>query len=377
MPRTTWISRRNRIRSVLETLDERIVPAAIVDLTSRGAEHSANGALFRQCDPQPTGTGVIRSFLRIQGRGVERGHNTDARPLCLDENNSPQFTRSITLSQVPVVYVNGTAYREFLLDINQRSSSSLLSLDELRIYVGGAANLNGYDATTTTLAGLSPAYDLDANGDVTVKMDYRLNSGSGAGDVTILIPNSAFSGQPDSAFVYLYSLFGATWGANGGFEEWAVREGTASAPLPSPPPAIELSSLSGYVYFDGDKSYDRTADDTGIAGVEILLQGTDDLGQPVSRTVMSDASGFYKFTDLRPGTYSIIEMYEPAGASPDAYYFVDGVNTVGSLGGTNVEYDWVTSPVTPDAITGIIVGAGVQGVNYNFGEWSEGLIKLR
>jgi SdrD B-like domain len=219
-------------------------------------------------------------------------------------------------------------------------------------------------------------YDLDAGGDVTVKMDYRLNPGSGGGDVVVLIPESAFAGQTDSAFVYLYSQFGATWAANAGFEEWAVRMGTGGASTPPPPPP-QLSSLSGYVYFDGDKSYDRTADDSGIAGIVILLQGTDDLGQLVSRTLTTDANGYYEFTDLRPGTYSIIESVEPPGAAPDAYYFADGVNTVGSLGGTNNEFDGLTSPVTPDAITGIVVGAGVQGTNYNFGEWSEGLIKLR
>jgi hypothetical protein len=195
--------------------------------------------------------------------------------------------------------------------------------------------------------------------------------------VRVLIPNSAFAGQPDSAFVYLYSQFGATWGANGGFEEWAVREGTGTSPPPPTPSPPPLSSLSGYVYFDGDKSYDRTVDDLGIAGIQIVLQGIDDLGQVVSRTVTTDANGFYEFTELRSGTYSIIESSEPAGAAPDGYYYVDGVNTTGSLGGSTIEYDGMTSPATSDAINGIVVGSGVQGTNYNFGEWSEGLIKMR
>src|SRR5207244_8692005 len=108
--------------------------------------------------------------------------------------------------------------------------------------------LTGYSASDKTLAGLAPVFDLDSSGDVTVKMDYRLNPGSGGGDVTVLIPDAAFAGRSVTDHVYLYSQFGGTWRANAGFEEWAVRKGPAVAP----PPA--LAGLSGYVYFDGDKS---------------------------------------------------------------------------------------------------------------------------
>src|SRR5262245_21599094 len=211
-------SRSNRARLELQALDSREVPAALVDLTFRGAEGTANGAIFDQSDAHPTGSGVIHSFLRVQATGMEQGYNTDARPLQLDENKSPTFTRSLPIGQVPVVTINNVNYREFLLDINQKSSSSLLSLDELRLYVGSAGNLTGYNAATKMLAGLPAVYDMDGAGDVTVKMDYRLNPGSGGGDVTVLIPDAAFAGASANSFVYLYSKFGVTWGANSGFE---------------------------------------------------------------------------------------------------------------------------------------------------------------
>src|SRR3712207_8520873 len=54
--------------------------------------------------------------------------------LSFDENNSPNFTRSIRLSEVPQVTLDGRVYLEFLLDVNQSASQSLLSLDELRLY---------------------------------------------------------------------------------------------------------------------------------------------------------------------------------------------------------------------------------------------------
>src|SRR4051812_2312785 len=110
-------------RPQIEHLEDRSVPA-VVDLTHHGAIDSANGAIFRQYDAQPTGTGVINSFVRIQTPNakstVQQGYNTDHRPVQFDENPSPQFTRLLRLDDVPEVDIGGVKYREFLLDINQK-----------------------------------------------------------------------------------------------------------------------------------------------------------------------------------------------------------------------------------------------------------------
>ena len=122
----------------LESLEGRLVPsAATVDLSTAGAQGTVNGALFQQGSVQPAGSGVIDAFVRIHGlggAGTEQGYNTDARPLQFDENKSPTFTRSIQLSDVPEVTIGGVAYRVFLLDINQKSSQPLVSLDQLRLF---------------------------------------------------------------------------------------------------------------------------------------------------------------------------------------------------------------------------------------------------
>ena len=83
-----------RARLSLESLDTRDMPSAtVVDLTLPGSSGDVDGALFFQADPQPTGSGTIRSFLRIQSAAahdvVQQGFNTDARPLQFDENKSP------------------------------------------------------------------------------------------------------------------------------------------------------------------------------------------------------------------------------------------------------------------------------------------------
>jgi hypothetical protein len=329
----------------------------------RGSDGTANGAIFQQCDAQPTGSGVIRAFVRVQGAAsgtsVEQGYNTDGRPLQFDENKSPQFTRSLTVGQVPIVNVDGVDYREFLLDINQKSSSPLLSLDELRIYVGASGSLTGYSETDKTLAGLSPVFDMDAVDDVTVKMNYRLNSGSGSGDVFVLIPDSAFANQSADSFVYLYSKFGGSGAANAGFEEWAVR----STPNSNPPPT-QTVSLSGFVYFDQNHNGVRDEGELGIAGIVMELRGTDDLGQTVVMPAPATGTdGFYEFKNLRPGTYSIFETNQPA-ISPTGTPLIDGANSIGSLGGQNQEFDGVAM----DGIINIVTHGGDTGLNYNFGK---------
>ena len=211
--------------------------ATVLDLTTLGASGFIGLAFFQQIDPQATGSGVIDPFVRISdasrktGAEVE-GYNTDGRPTAFDENSSPVFTHSIQLSEIPIVNIDGTDYREFLLDINQRRRRPLLSLDELQIYL----NATDGDLTTTTLASLGTLiYDLDAIEESRIELNYSLNAGSGSGDMFAYIPDSLFTGS-DTQFVYFYSKFGVNNRNNDGFEEWAVLEPCEGEDCPEPPP---------------------------------------------------------------------------------------------------------------------------------------------
>jgi len=96
----------------VEQLEDRVTPSTL-DLTTHGAIGTINDALFRQFDAQPTGTGVINSFVRVQSNkgAVQQGYNTDFRKVQFDENTSPQFTRSLSLDAVPIVDIGGIKYR--------------------------------------------------------------------------------------------------------------------------------------------------------------------------------------------------------------------------------------------------------------------------
>lgn len=342
----------------LTELDNRIVPSAtLLDLTTAGAEATAGDAIVRQVDAQPTGTGHIQSFVRLQGAasggGGQQGYNTSARPLQFDENSSPVFTRNLQLSSVPVVTVNGVSYREFLLDINQKSSMPKLSLDEVRIYTSGSAGLTGYNAADKTLGGETAKFDLDSATDYTVILNARLNSGSGSGDMVLLVPSSAFAGVDPSSYVYLFSKMGgaADATANGGFEEWAVRKtGGVSG-------TTGTSSLGGMVYYDADEDgfFNPDNGDRALAGVLVTLQGIDDLGQNVVLTTTTDANGMYRFTNLRAGTYTLSETQPPE--------FYDGEDYVGTINGVNVGEN------VGDRFANIFLGNDEHGYFYDFTEY--------
>jgi hypothetical protein len=209
-----------------------VAHAAVIDLTTDGSSGSANGALFYQFDSIPTGSGVIDSFLRIQGMGVQHGYNTDGT---IEYDTMASFTHSIQISDLPTIDIGGTLYREFMLDINQ-NGQNILSLDELRIALWDTGNLSGYSSIFA-----SPIYDLDAGGDNWIKMDYGLNAGSGHGDIIALIPDSVFTGL-ESQYVYLYSKFGVNSVADDGFEEWAYG---LQGPLIPEPTTIALLGFGG------------------------------------------------------------------------------------------------------------------------------------
>jgi hypothetical protein len=121
---------------------------------------------------------------------------------------------------------------------------------------------------------------------------------------------------------------------------------SASTTINVLPPA----SLSGLVFDDLNNNGQVDFGEQGIPGVPITLTGTDDLGHAVNLSQTTDADGTYVFLNLRPGMYTIIEAQQPAGYTP-------GIDTVGTAGGTLSGTQFTVS-----------LPAGVDGLNYNYGE---------
>ena len=166
--------------------------AVIVDLihNDQGTVTNSYGtAIFQFTTPQPTGTGVIQPFLRIQATGVEQGYNTSGGTP-FDDKAGP-----------------------WTHDLKFFSSAT-----------------DG--ATTTNISQLGTLrYDLDAGGDNQILFDAGRNHGSGSGDAFMYIPASAFAGVGANDFIYMYVKMGESDDDTaGGFEEFTLVRNMTPVP---------------------------------------------------------------------------------------------------------------------------------------------------
>jgi hypothetical protein len=211
-------------------------PAFVLDLTTAGASGSIGAAFFQQVNNQPTGTGVIDSFLRMQANGSEQGVNSPG-PYLMDEKPG-LFTHAIHVSDFGVVDHSGTPSIRVLLDINETAAAPLLSWDQLMFFTAPVAT---YNTVAQLQTNGSLIYNMDAGGDNSAHLNYLLDDGSGSGDVLTYLPASLLAGHT-TEWLYLYSQFGAEGGdyvSNDGFEEFARVDN----PIPPPPPVPEPMSL--------------------------------------------------------------------------------------------------------------------------------------
>ena len=117
--------------------------------------------------------------------------------------------------------------------------------------------------------------------------------------------------------------------------------------------ALNAHSVQGkaYVEIDGNGVFDTR--EPGLAGVSFVLTGVNDWGQSMGAVTVSNGSGDFAFTGLRPGSYTLTEV-QPAG-------YADGPDSVGNAGGSHVPGDTFTLQLGPSNAQPVASG-------YTFGE---------
>ncbi|HUT09158.1 MAG TPA: FtsX-like permease family protein [Thermoguttaceae bacterium] len=116
-------------------------------------------------------------------------------------------------------------------------------------------------------------------------------------------------------------------------------------------PDASSCSLSGFVYVDRNNDGRKDPEETALPHVTVTLTRTDADGTQVTQRIKeTDHAGFYRFTNLPAGTYTIFET-QPGG------YF-DGIDHVGTAGGEE----------SNDRFANIELQPGVDATDYNFGE---------
>jgi hypothetical protein len=312
---------------------------AIDPATGLYAGHKTlNGAIWDYFpDTGASGTGVFDTYLAIGGPDVIRGFNTGGSVANYNEADSK--TSALPLNKVPIVTINNTLYREFVVDINQVPNTPLLSTEVLQIWQSTSANLDGKYGTLTNPGSNKPVYqmspdykfsitepvliyDLDGGGtNRTVILDYRVNNGSGKPDYKVYIPNNLFNSKE---FVIMVLVHGNVNPNNDGFEEWGVR-------LTDPRGCLTIS-----------KAFQGYPEGTTLAEVTVDITGPNSY----TNTLVLNLSNNWtiEICGLVPGSYTAVERDLPGWITTNSTS--PGIVTAG--GSTTItitnDYDLVDVP---------------------------------
>lgn len=176
----------------------------------------------------------VNTFLQIEP-STKQGYNTDSFVAKLDTRKKSQLSRSLKLSDIPIVNIGGTDYREFILTINETGTTNAnqetakVVLEKLQVFLGNSPDLTNYPIFKGRA---SKMFDLEPN--TVLLEDINSDKEHGSHDYFVYINNSFFTdnqkGEKDRQYVYLFSKFS---NSEGGVESWSVRKLKRSSILPA------------------------------------------------------------------------------------------------------------------------------------------------
>lgn len=281
-----------------------VAEAPTIDLTTSGASVTdGQGVIWSEGSAEGGGSGVFDPFLREQHDGTETAFNTDAPTAPLDGVSGP-WTHSLRFSSLATVIVGERSYYSFRLDANEIGSSpeERICLDGLQIYSATDSAVADY-ATLTSSGDLW--YSMASNQHVHIST--ALHPGSGAVDMTVLIPTSVFDGSPSDWF-YLYASFGhstvAGMSTSDGFEEWSALQ-----TVPDHPPVV-TAPLDIVGEEGGDISFGVTASDPDADPISSLTANTASLPESNDASFVTNGdntAGTFHW-DMHPGDAGIYNV---------------------------------------------------------------------
>src|SRR5437763_15631436 len=122
--------------------------STVVDLINGNSGTITNSygtAIFEFTQPQPTGTGVIKPFLRLQNDPSEQGYNTSGvTPAAPFDDKAGIWTHDLTFADLmtTAVTINGQLYFKLMLDVNEpNGAKSNITLTDLRFYTSSQGSI--------------------------------------------------------------------------------------------------------------------------------------------------------------------------------------------------------------------------------------------
>jgi len=235
---------------------------------------------------------------------------------------------------------------------------SLTSAADLALFTGTGSVSFSEDAHATSMAtgagNLLTQINSTARADVTVVYHYIPSNALKPGNYTVEQPS-----EPDGFIDGKDSSDGVVLPTSIGTDIIPVVLSPASPGISTQVDGMQSlnndfgelkpAAVGGFVYVDLNNNGVKAPGDPAIPGTTITLTGTDDRGIAITLSTLTASDGSYQFAALRPGSYTVTET-QPAG-------FLEGQNTLGSLGGTQGNDQFF-----------ITLGSNDQGTDYNFGE---------
>lgn len=218
--------------------------------------------------------------------------------------------------------------------------------DEVGTGIGGASVT--FSGTDFLGQAVSFTLNTDSNGNVVFGAGETLRPGTYS--VTENVQPAGFLDGRDTDG----SLFNGDTSANDVISSIELPQGTSANSYLFG--ELLAATISGNVYHDVNNN--GLVDDgaTGLGGVFVTLNGTNDLGVIAPITVQTNPDGTYSFGNLRPGVYNVTEA-QPAT-------FLDGRDTAAVIGGGVA----VNSATDRDEINSITLTSGLVSSGNNFGE---------
>jgi hypothetical protein len=328
----------NSVRTgTLPQFDPSLGQLTSVELVNAGSITSDISAENTSTTSGSTITGTVSGQLSLTGTGFEVDTSL--------ENNAGTFTASVFDGSLDF---SGASGKDFGARTASGSKSVTLTGNDMQAFIGtGSVQVTESTVATSTAAGGGNVLvGVQSNGQANVQVIYHYTPSNALQPGNYVVvqttePPGTIDGKDSSNGVFVPHAPGND------FIPVTLTNGVSTN---NDFGELLPGSVSGVVYYDVNRDGVADGGDSSIAGSVVTLTGTDDLGNSVSLQAVSNGNGFYQFTNLRPGTYTLTQD-EPTG-------FSDGTDNLGSLGGT----------VSHDQFSGIALGAGQNGVQYNFGE---------
>ena len=294
------------------------------------------------------GTSATATLTVMIGAGTTSSLvNTAVVSAASGETDTSDNTDTVTTPLTPTVD----------LSVTKTASASAPQIGDSLTYTIVVSNAGPSTATSVTATDTLPA-----------GLTFVSGTSPSGGTVTangqvVTVPVGSIAAGGTSTFTILTTVGAAASGTltNTVAVATPLTESTTANNSASAAVTVDAATaqITGSVYVDANRNGVRDAGEEGIAGVTILLTGTDATGAAVSRSATTNATGDYVFSQLAAGTYRIEQEDQPAG-------LLDGEESAPSGADVTVGDDFF-------AAIGLSVGETQSGLN--FGELNEPLSK--